>query len=86
MAYGARFFFLELCDNVGFSHKVNSKLLFLPFGSLADGDIVTLICISWMTNKTTFLYEYWLFLFFYFISCLLVFLAPFFSLGKYLSF
>lgn len=35
-----------------FSHKVNNKLLFLLFGSLADGDIVTLICISWMTGKT----------------------------------
>lgn len=48
----AFFFFLDLCDNVGFSHKVNNKLLFLPFGSLADGDIVPRICILCMTGKT----------------------------------
>lgn len=68
MAYGARFFFfLELCDNVGFSHKVNNKLLFFLFGSLADGDIVTLICISRMTSKTERFYVstgYFYFLFY----------------------
>lgn len=63
------FFFLELCDNVGFSHKVNSKLLFLLFGSLADGDIVTLICISWMTESFYVGTGHFYFLFYKFPAC-----------------
>lgn len=54
MVYGARFSPRIVCQNVGFPHTLDNNKLFLKiFASLIteDGDIVILICISWVSSK-----------------------------------